>query len=93
MHLNIAHIQRVDSSIAHNPVEHGRLVPFKGSRDGVGAAAVVGIRAADDAEDGIVVFEGILEAFENDRANGVRTTVAIRLIVKGVAVSYSISVV
>jgi hypothetical protein len=57
-------------------------------RYGVSLAAVVGVSPGNDAEDGVIVRDGVLQTFEDDSANRICSTIARCLVIECVAVSF-----
>jgi hypothetical protein len=87
VHLDVVDIERVDIGVAHDALEHTRLIPLVRAGDAVRLSAVVGVCAYNDTKDGVLVGNGIFNTLEDDRANSIGTAVAAGLIIEGVAVS------
>jgi hypothetical protein len=87
MHLNIADVVRVETRLSKKLREDVLLRACMRSRDGYCLGRVIGVSPEDNAEDGILVSLGVLEPLQDHCANAVGTTIPIRAVVKGIAVS------
>lgn len=87
VHLHIRDIFRVGVRLAQHALEQGELIPLVRPRDGYGLAAVVGVRSRNHAENRIMIRNRVVQPLQDNRADGVRTTVAPGGIVEWIAVA------
>ncbi len=87
VHLYISHAAGVDSARTEDLGEDGALGTGVRPRDALRLGRVVGIGAEDDAQDRVVVGDGILQPLEDHGADPFTAAVAVSSVVKRLAVS------
>lgn len=87
VHLDVANVKWIDSSMSDDALEDRGLITFMRSGDTVCLAAMICGCSGNDSKDWIVVHFRIFKTLQYDRADGIRTTVTTSLVVKGVAIS------
>lgn len=91
MHFDVAYVSGIHVGVSDNALEHGSLVALMGPGNRLCLAGVIGVRACDDTKDGVVVRFCILEALEDNSANGICSAIATSTIVEGIAVTFKMS--